>query len=202
MAVDFTASSVPHMNMPSSEPSVPPLHPTPCHAHQSDPFDVEHFGERPSMGLPCDGPSTAMPTPHFDPIECTQYTSQSSLTEIFSCLNIHPHTMAIYWNPLGHHPYTRQSSTLTTPDHLTVPSSLTPPQTNVDETMILSSPIPDLTLRELHDPLITHDFHIDGDREGQVHAPTRGTGRDRGRGRGRGRGGRRGRGRGVSREQS
>ncbi|GMQ01967.1 hypothetical protein CsSME_00048407 [Camellia sinensis var. sinensis] len=54
MAVDIIATLVPHMNMPSSEPSVPPLHPTPCHAHRSDPFDVEHFGEGPSIaGTSC-----------------------------------------------------------------------------------------------------------------------------------------------------
>ncbi|KAL7189434.1 hypothetical protein ACSBR1_039139 [Camellia fascicularis] len=69
MAVDIAATSVPHMNMPSSETStsMPPLHPTPCHAHRSDPFDVEHFGEGPSMGLARHGPSTAMPTLHFAP---------------------------------------------------------------------------------------------------------------------------------------
>ncbi|GMQ07340.1 hypothetical protein CsSME_00051566 [Camellia sinensis var. sinensis] len=227
MAVDITATSVLHMNMPSSEPSVPPLHPTPCHAHQSDPFDMEHFGDGPSMGLPCHGPSTAMPTPHFDPIECTQYISQSSpdrdplMSEHTSAY--HGHILEPSWSPPPYRtevgsPVTSlaplstaclsnmmpSSSTLTTRDHLIVHSSLTPPQANVDETMAPSSPMLHLTLSELHDPLITHDFHIEGDGEGQVHAPTRGTGRGRGRGsrRGQGRGVSRGRGRAIDHDSS
>ncbi|KAL7203038.1 hypothetical protein ACSBR1_034479 [Camellia fascicularis] len=179
MAVDITATLVPHMNMPSSEPSVPPVHLIPCHAHRSDPFDMEHFGEGPFMGLARHGPSTVMPTSHFDPIECTQYISQSSperdplMSEHAS--THHGHTLEPSWSP----PLYRI-------------------ETNVDETMARSSPTPHITLSELDDPLITNDFHIEREGEGQVHAPTRGTGRGRGCGdrRGRGRGVRRGRSRG------
>ncbi|KAL7200047.1 hypothetical protein ACSBR2_022202 [Camellia fascicularis] len=184
MAVDITATLVPHMNMPSSEPSVPPLHPTPCHAHRSDPFDVEHFGEGPSVGLARHAPSTAMPTLHFDPIESTHYISQSFperdplMSEHTS--THHGHILEPSWSPP---PYRTEvgslvtplaplstaclsnmmpsSSTLTTPDHLTVPSSLMPPQINVDETMARLSPTPHITLSQLDDLPITYDFHIE-----------------------------------------
>ncbi|XP_028075511.1 uncharacterized protein LOC114277765 [Camellia sinensis] len=78
MGVDITSTSMPHPNMPSTEPltSMPPPHPTARHAHQSDYFDMEHFGEGPSMGLSPHGPSTAMHTPQTSPPECTNYTSQ------------------------------------------------------------------------------------------------------------------------------
>ncbi|KAI7992516.1 putative beta-1,3-galactosyltransferase 12 [Camellia lanceoleosa] len=55
---------------------MPPPHLTPRHAHQSDNFDMEHFGEGPSMGLSPHGPSIAMHTPQTSPLEYTNYTSQ------------------------------------------------------------------------------------------------------------------------------
>ncbi|KAI7979648.1 hypothetical protein LOK49_Contig285G00002, partial [Camellia lanceoleosa] len=78
MGVDITGTSMPHPNMPSSEPStsMPPPHPTARHAHQSDYFDMEHFGEGPSMGLSPHGPFTAAHTPQTSPPEYTTYTSQ------------------------------------------------------------------------------------------------------------------------------
>ncbi|KAF5936809.1 hypothetical protein HYC85_024315 [Camellia sinensis] len=160
MAIDIIATLVPYMNMPSSEPSVPPLHPTPCHAHRSDPFDVEHFGEGPSIVWHVMLHLQQCLHRILTQLNLHITYPNLSLSEILSCPNIHPHTMAIYWNPSGHHPHTGQrlgspvtplaplstaclsnmmlsSSTLTTPDHLTVPSSLIPLQINVDKTIAL-----------------------------------------------------------------
>ncbi|KAL7233358.1 hypothetical protein ACSBR1_017058 [Camellia fascicularis] len=77
MGVDIIPTSVAHTNMPSTEPStsMPRPHPTLRHAHQSDHFHVEHFGEGLSMGLSPHGPSTSMLTPHTSPLECTNDTS-------------------------------------------------------------------------------------------------------------------------------
>ncbi|XP_028115994.1 uncharacterized protein LOC114313781 [Camellia sinensis] len=210
IGVDITVTSMPHPNMPSTEPStsMPPPHPTSRHAHQSDYFNMEHFGEGPSMGLSPHGPSTAMHTPQTSPPECTNYTSQfaSEVDPLMSehTSTHHGHILDPSWSlppyrtavgtpvtPLAPLSTTCLStmipsaSTLTAPDPFTVPSSPTP----------LSSPTPHITFTYHVDPLITHDFHIDGEGEGPVHAPTRGIGRGRGcsdrrgvsRGRGRGR---------------
>ncbi|XP_028079460.1 uncharacterized protein LOC114281219 [Camellia sinensis] len=218
MGVDITVTSMPHPNMPSIKPStsmpstsMPPPHPTARHAHQSDYFNMEHFGERPSMGLSPHGPSAAMHTQQTSPPECTNYTSQFA-TQVDPLMSEHTsthhgHILDPSWSPPLYRtavgtPVTLlaplsttclftmipSASTLTTPDPFTVPSSPTPP----------SFPTPHMTFTYHVDPLITHDLHIDGEGEGQVHAPTRGTGR------GRGCGGRRGvsRGRGRGRRQA
>ncbi|GMP27334.1 hypothetical protein CsSME_00003373 [Camellia sinensis var. sinensis] len=200
---------MPHPNMPSTEPStsMPPPHPTAPHAHQSDYFDMEHFGEGPSMGLSPRGPSTAMHTPQTSLPECTNYTSQFA-PEVDPLMSEHTsthhgHILDPSWSPPSYRtavgtPVTPlaplsttclstmipSASTLTAPDPFIVPSSPTPPL----------SPTPHITFTYHVDPLITHDFHIDGKGDGQVHAPTRGTGKGRGCGsrrgvsRGRGRG--------------
>ncbi|KAI7990633.1 Kinesin-like protein KIN-14E [Camellia lanceoleosa] len=171
---------------------------------------MEHFGEGPSMGLSPHGPFTAMHTPQTSPPECTNYTSQFApkvdplMSEHTS--THHGHILDPSWSPPPYRtavgtPVTPlaplsttclstmipSASTLTAPDPLTVPSSPTLP----------SSPTPHIPFTYHVDPLITHDFHIDGEGEGQVHAPSRGTGRGRGcgsrRGVSRGRGRERGR---------
>ncbi|GMP83809.1 hypothetical protein CsSME_00037595 [Camellia sinensis var. sinensis] len=208
-----------HPNMPSTEPStsmpstsMPPPHPTPHQAHQLDNFDMEHFGEGLSMGLSSHGPSTVMRTPQTSLPECTNYTSQfaSEVDPLMSkhTYTHHGHILDPSWSPPPYRTAVGTSvtplaplsticlstvipsaSTLTAPDPFTVPSSPTLP----------SSPTPHITFTYHVDPLITHDFHIDGEGEGQVHAPTRGTGRGRGRGCGGRRGVSRGRGRGRRR---
>ncbi|CAL5346748.1 unnamed protein product [Camellia sinensis] len=205
MGVDIIVTSMPHPNMPSTEPStsmpstsMPPPHRTARHAHQSDYFDMEHFGEGPSMGLSPHGPSTAMHTPQTSPPECTYYTSQFA-PEVDPLMSEHTsthhgHILDTSWSPPPYRtavgtPVTSlaplsttclstmipSASTFTAPNPFTVPSSPTPP----------SSLTPHITFTYHVDPLITRDFHIDGEGEGQVHAPTRGTGRGKGRWRGR-----------------
>ncbi|CAL5361863.1 unnamed protein product [Camellia sinensis] len=217
MGVDITVTSMPHPNMPSTEPStsMPPPHPTARHAHQLDYFDMEHFGEGPSMGLSPHGPSIAMHTPQTSPPECTNYTSQFA-PEVDPLMSEHTsthhgHILDPSWSPPPYRtavgtPVTPlaplsttclstmipSASTLTAPNPFTVPSSPTPP----------SSPTAHITFTYHVDPLITHDFHIDGEGEGQVQAPTRGTSRGRGCGGRRGVSRGRGRGRGRGRRQA
>ncbi|KAL7234749.1 hypothetical protein ACSBR1_018242 [Camellia fascicularis] len=175
MGVDITATSVPHTNIPSTKPltSMPPQHLTSHHAHQCDYFDMQHFSEGPSMGLSPHGPSTTMP----------QSLSFSELDPLMSehTSTHHGHILDPSWSPP---PYRIEvgslftslallstvclsnsipsALTLTVPDHLTVPSSFTPPQTNFDETMAASPPTSHITLSYHVDPFITHDFHIEG----------------------------------------
>ncbi|GMP99679.1 hypothetical protein CsSME_00047061 [Camellia sinensis var. sinensis] len=185
---------MPYPNMPSTEPStsmpsisMPPPHPTTRHAHQSDYFDMEHFGEGPSMGLSPHGPSTAMHTPQTSLPECTNYTSQFA-PEVDPLMSEHTsthhgHILDPFWSPP---PYTTAVGTPVTPlaplsttclsTMIPSASTLTAP----DPFTVPSSPAPHITFTYHVDPLITHDFHIDGEGEGQVHAPTRGTGRGRG----------------------
>ncbi|CAL5381974.1 unnamed protein product [Camellia sinensis] len=189
MGVDITATSMPHPNMPSTEPStsMPPPHPTARHAHQSDYFDTEHFGEGPSMGLSPHGPSTTMHTPQTSPPECTNYTSQFA-PEVDPLMfehtsTHHGHILDPSWSPP---PYRTAVGTPVTPfaplsttclsTMIPFASTLTAP----DPFTVPSSPTRHITFTYHVDPLITHDFHIDGEGEGQVHAPTRGTGRGRG----------------------
>ncbi|GMP68314.1 hypothetical protein CsSME_00027961 [Camellia sinensis var. sinensis] len=151
MGEDITTTSMPDPNMPSTEPStsMPPPYPTPRHAHQLDNFDMEHFGEGPSIGLSPHGPSTTMRTPQTSPPKCTNYTSQfaSEVDPLMSehTSTHHGHILDPSWSPPPYRtavgtpvtPLTPLSttclstvipsaSTLTTPDLFTVPSSPTP----------------------------------------------------------------------------
>ncbi|KAL7234309.1 hypothetical protein ACSBR1_017828 [Camellia fascicularis] len=148
---------------------------------------MEHFGEGPSMGLSPHGPSTAMHTPQTSPPECTNYTSQFA-PEVDPLMSEHTsthhgHILDPSWSPPPYRtavgtPVTPLAPLSTTCLSTVIPSAST--LTAPDPFTVPSSPTPHITFTYHVDPLITHDFHIDGEGEGQVHAPTSGTGRGRG----------------------